>query len=473
MGEAVKVVLFLLWINFLPPLANVIWKESFNRPLDGNRVWSDGRPLFGPHKTIRGILASVLGSLILAPFLGLPWFLVGGAALLAMAGDLWSSFIKRRFNYQSGDTVPVLDQLFEGLLPLMLLAHGLALAWWQGLLVMAIFIPITSWGSWFWQHILFRPPVENYLRIIRSSVRLREWRACHQPLARWHTWFNFPNFIFYRMVMTWFFKATGLYSQGVRNTLDIRVQEETFHFSTLPPSFEGFRILLLTDLHLDGLEELTPAIIDKIQDLEVDLCLIGGDIRMEVYGAIAPSLRYLRRLIGHIRSRHGIFGVLGNHDCIEMVPDFEEAGLLMLVNDSQVVEQQDESIWIIGIDDPHYYKCHDLDMAFRGVPAQGFKILLAHSPEAYFEAAPFQPQLYLCGHTHGGQICLPGKGPLYANSRAPRFTAVGRWAYRDMIGYTSRGSGASGVPIRYNCPGEITLVTLRCIENRDVPGADT
>ena len=291
MVDVVKVVLFLLWVNFLPPLANLILKESFNQPLDGNRVLFDGRPLFGPHKTIRGVLASVLGSLVFWPLLGLPWFMVASAALLAMVGDLWSSFIKRRFNYESGDSVPVLDQLFEGLLPLFLLVQGLGLAWWQGLLVMTIFIPITIWGSWFWQHILYRPPIKNYPRIIRSSVRLREWRACHQPLARWHSWFNFPNFILYRMILTWFFKATGLYAQGVRNTLDIRLQQETFHFATLPPAFDGFRILLLTDLHLDGLDELTPTIIDKIKDLEVDLCLIGGDFRMEIYGAIAPSSR--------------------------------------------------------------------------------------------------------------------------------------------------------------------------------------
>lgn len=137
--------------------------------------------------------------------------------------------------------------------------------------------------------------------------------------------------------------------------------------------------------------------------------------------------------------------------------------MMMLVNDSQVIERDGDKIWIIGIDDPHYYRVHDLDMAFRSVPADGFKIFLAHSPEAYFEAAPFHPQLYLCGHTHGGQICLPGKGPLYTNSRAPRFTAAGSWEYQGMKGYTSRGVGASGVPIRYNCSGEITLITLRTI----------
>lgn len=461
MAEVIKVVVFLLWVNFLPPLASLIWRESFNRPLDGGRMWIDGRFLFGTHKTIRGILACVFGGIVFFPLLGQTWYIVGTAALLAMVGDLLSSFIKRRLSYVSGKPVAVLDQIFEGLFPTLFLAGYLPLIWWQIVAVMLLFIPVTIWGSSFWQYMLYKPPVKNYLRIVRSTVRIRDWRACHQPLARWHTWFNFPNFIYYRILMAFFFKSTGLYSHGVRNALQIKLQQETFTFPSLPKTFDGFRILLLTDLHLDGLDELTDVVVDKVKDLEVDLCLIGGDIRMEVYGPIAASLRCLRRLVGHIRSRHGIFGVLGNHDCIEMVPDFEEAGVLMLVNDFQDIERQNEKIWLVGIDDPHYYRVHDLDMAFRGIPAEEFKIFLAHSPEAYFEATVFNPQLYLCGHTHGGQICLPGKGPLYTNSRAPRFTAAGKWEYNGMKGYTSRGVGASGVPLRFNCPGEISLITLQ------------
>lgn len=462
--EVIKVVVFLLWVNFLPPLASLIWKESFNRPLDGGWLWIDGRFLFGAHKTIRGILASVFGGMVFSPLLGQTWYIVGTAALLAMVGDLLSSFIKRRLSYVSGKPVAVLDQIFEGLFPTLFLAGHLPLLWWQVIAVMLLFVPITIWGSGFWQYMLYKPPVKNYLRIVRSTVRIRDWRACHQPLARWHTWFNFPNFMYYRILMAFFFKSTGLYSHGVRNALQIKLRQETFSFSSLPRTFDGFRILLLTDLHLDGLDELTDVVVDNIKDLEVDLCLIGGDIRMEVYGPIAASLRRLRRLVGYIRSRHGVFGVLGNHDCIEMVPDFEEAGVLMLVNDFQEIKRQNERIWLVGIDDPHYYRVHDLDMAFRGVPAEDFKIFLAHSPEAYFEAAVFKPQLYLCGHTHGGQICLPGKGPLYTNSRAPRFTAAGKWEHNGMKGYTSRGVGASGVPLRFNCPGEISLITLRVSE---------
>ncbi len=461
MVEIIKVIIFLLWINFMPPLANLIWKEAMNQPLDGNRLWFDGRPIFGSNKTIRGILAAIAGGATLLLLLGLQWWVGVVAAGLAMTGDLLTSFIKRRLHYAPGKPVGILDQLFEGLFPTLYLALFLNLVWWQILAIMLLFIPITLLGSRFWHFVIYRPEMKNYTRIIRSTVRLREWRACHMPVARWHTLLNFPNFIFHRIALTWIFKVSGLYEQGIRNSLDIRRQEETFILHSLPQEFDGMRILFLTDLHLDGLPGLTEVIIDRVKEMDVDICLIGGDVRMDVYGPVAPSLRLLRRLLVNIRARHGIYGVLGNHDCIELVPDFEEAGMLMLVNDAQSIVRNNETIWIIGIDDPNYYKVHNLEMAFRKVPDGAFTILIAHSPEAYDEAVPYQPHLYLCGHTHGGQIRLPGRGPIYTNSRAPRFTAAGRWHYKGIEGYTSRGVGASGVPLRFNCPGEISLITLR------------
>lgn len=135
--------------------------------------------------------------------------------------------------------------------------------------------------------------------------------------------------------------------------------------------------------------------------------------------------------------------------------------MLMLVNDSWKLEKDGQALWLVGIDDPHYYKVEDLAMAFRKVDAQGCCIFLAHSPEACHSAAAYSPGLYLCGHTHAGQIRLPGRGPLITNSRAPRYTAEGRWLVKGMQGYTNRGVGASGVPLRFNCPGEITIITLR------------
>lgn len=457
----IKLTAFLLWLNFLPPLANILWGERFNRPLDNNRLWFDQHPIFGGHKTIRGILASVLGGTAVAPFIGVAFPVAAAAALLAMAGDLLSSFIKRRFNMKSGGNVIVLDQIFESLFPIFLLKGVLQLAWIQVSMILLCFISVAFLGSCFWNFIMFGTPPENYPRVIRSTVRLREWRACHIPLARWQTLLNMSSFLGHYALYNWFFKLAGLQEKGHRNVLDIRVEERDFYFTDLPHSFDGFRILLLTDLHLDGLSGLTEELARKIQDKDVDLCLLGGDIRMKTYGPMAPCLRKLRCLLPQIRSRHGILGVLGNHDCIEMTVDLEETGLIMLINDSWEICRSGESLWVVGVDDPHYYKVDDAEHAFQDVPEQAFTIFLAHSPEAYKTAADFHPRLYLCGHTHGGQICLPGRGPIFTNSRAPRFTAMGCWQYKGMTGYTSRGAGASGVPLRFNCPGEITLMTLR------------
>ncbi len=462
MSTVMLIVGFLLWVNFLPPLAHLIWGQHFfSRPVDGNQLWFDQRPVFGPNKTIRGVMMGLAGGSAAFPILGVTWWQAGLAAILVTTGDLLSSFIKRRCSMSSGKTVVVLDQLFESLFPTFYLATILQLTFGQILFVLLCFIPVAFGGSFFWNYITYRPPIENYPRLIRSTVRFREWRSCHTPLARWQTLLNLTSFLSNQVFLTSFFKLTGLHEKGVENTLNVQVEERTFSFPELPDTFNGFQILLLTDLHLDGLDNLTDELIRRVRDLKVDLCLIGGDIRMETYGPMASCLRHLRRLLPHIQSRHGILGVLGNHDCIEMTPDLEETGMVMLINDSWNIDQDGERIWVVGVDDPHYYKLDDAKRACQDVPGNDFIVFLAHSPEAYKSAAENQAKLYLCGHTHGGQICLPNRGPILTNSRAPRSTAAGQWRYLGMAGYTSRGAGASSVPLRFNCPGEIALITLR------------
>ena len=382
-------------------------------------------------------------------------------SFLVVAGDLLSSFVKRRFSVASGSPFFGLDQIFEGLFPLVLFMWLKEVVWWHGALVLLVFVPMAHFGAYFWKIIIFRPPVDNYLRIVRSTVRLKEWRACHVPLARWHVYFHFPDFLFHRVWLVSVFQALGLYERGKQNVLQIRLEEPEFILPDLPPAFDGFKILFLSDLHLDGLDGLTEEILRQINDLDYDLCLLGGDVRMEVYGPTLPALRRLRRLLQEINAPHGVLGVLGNHDCIEMVPDLEESGMLVLVNDSWLLEKNGQHLWIVGVDDPHYYKVHNLPMAFDKVGQDSCCIFLAHSPEVYEGAENYGASLYLCGHTHGGQIRLPnGFAPL-TNSRAPRFTATGQWSFGKMTGYTSRGVGASGIPVRFNCPGEITLITLK------------
>lgn len=456
-----EIIAFLLWINFLPPLASEILAKRFNQPLDFNIPWIDGSPLLGAHKTIRGIIVALIGSLLFIPILPLPWYSVLVGSSLVLAGDLLTSFSKRRMQREPGQNLPFLDQFLEGFLPLLYFYQAIPLTLLQASIVLAISMPATYFGAWIWNYLIFRTLPENSPRIIRTTTRLREWRACHQPLARWQTLFNFENFIYYRLLIGTFFHLTGLYERGLQNALDVKIKEHEIFLPDLPDIFSDFRILFMTDLHLDGMLELTDVIIDRLKNEKFDLCLIGGDIRMEQYGSIVSSVRQLRRLVEHIDSRHGVLGVLGNHDCIEMVPDLEEAGITMLINDSWPIAKDDQEIWLVGIDDPHFYKVHDLQMAFRNVPEKAFKIFLSHSPEAYEEASRFKPQLFLCGHTHGGQITLAGWGPIFTHSRAPRFTAGGIWKHKGMLGFTSPGVGASGVPIRFNCPGELSVLYLR------------
>ena len=100
--------------------------------------------------------------------------------------------------------------------------------------------------------------------------------------------------------------------------------------------------------------------------------------------------------------------------------------------------------------------------AAEPIPEAAFAILLSHTPEIYKQASHAGFDLLLSGHTHGGQICLPGSIPVTLDSVLPRRLGAGAWHYSKMLGYTSVGAGSSVVAVRYNCPPEITLHRLRC-----------
>jgi hypothetical protein len=151
---------------------------------------------------------------------------------------------------------------------------------------------------------------------------------------------------------------------------------------------------------------------------------------------------------------------LGNHDTIRMVPALEEIGIRMLLNESEAIERGGQHIHLVGIDDAHYYRVDNIEKAASNVPAAEFSILLSHTPEIYRQAAHAGFQLMLSGHTHGGQICLPGAIPIILDSVLPRRMGAGAWTYRGMVGYTSVGVGSSILPVRLNCPPEITLHRL-------------
>ncbi len=454
--------LVLLWlINFAPPLLAFLLDTRWSTPLDRGRLFLDGKPLFGPHKTIRGVFSAVVTGFAVAPLVGLPWFVGGGAAVLSMAGDLFSSFIKRRLNLPSGSAVPVLDQLFEGAFPLIILSSWVGTHPVTLLSLVVIFCVGAYVGSHFFKKILLQQPFEGYPRPVKSRVRFRELTSCQIRSAPWAHMFHFEDVVMYRVVMNTVFRWLGLLEPGKINALNIKRQRLNLNFPDLPEAFDGYKLLLMTDLHLDGLDGLVERLQTLLAEEPVDLCLLGGDYRMENYGPSDQAVERLRRLVPHIRARDGVLAVLGNHDCPEMVAALKEERIRFLVNEAYCLHRNSNRLWIVGLDDPHYFRADDMEQALSQVPPESFIILLVHSPEVADEAAHYGVRLYLCGHTHAGQIQLPRIGPLFTHSRSPRSLVQGLWKYKNVIGYTSAGVGVSGSPVRFRTHGEIVFITLK------------
>ena len=143
-----------------------------------------------------------------------------------------------------------------------------------------------------------------------------------------------------------------------------------------------------------------------------------------------------------------------------MLPDMEDLDIHVLMNEHVSHIYEGETLYLAGIDDAHFFGVHDIATALTGIPIEACAILLSHTPEVYRQAAHAGTDLLLCGHTHGGQICLPGGYPLTLDARIPRRFGNGAWQYADMLGYTSPGAGSSIVDVRLNCPPEITLHIL-------------
>ena len=254
-------------------------------------------------------------------------------------------------------------------------------------------------------------------------------------------------------------KLSGLYWRARRNAERIIVKQNEVRSKDLPLRFDGFTILHISDMHVDMNEAAMRRLIELVGELRYDLCVLTGDFRGKTFGPFEAALDGVGRVRAHLRGP--IYGVLGNHDTIQMVPGLEAMGMRILINECEVISRDDEQIFLAGVDDAHFYRMDNIEKASLQIPDRAFSILLSHTPEIYRQAAHAQFSLMLSGHTHGGQICLPGSIPITLESALPRRMGAGAWQYQNMMGYTSVGAGSSVVPVRLNCPPEITLHCLR------------
>ena len=254
-------------------------------------------------------------------------------------------------------------------------------------------------------------------------------------------------------------RLSGLAGRARANYLAPRIIECHWRLPRLPLAFAGFRLLQLSDLHLDLDSDFTPALIAIMRGLDYDAAVVTGDFRNTTYDNHATAVAEAGKLIATLREPR--LGILGNHDFIEQVPELESLGLPILLNEATSLNRGPDQLWIAGIDDSHFYSTHDLARVVTMLPSHACTILLAHSPEIVLELPKDRFDLVLCGHTHGGQLCLPGGHWLHVpvHGLRPEFIR-GPWRIDDTQGYTSPGTGGCGVPARLNCPGELTIHVL-------------
>jgi uncharacterized protein len=230
------------------------------------------------------------------------------------------------------------------------------------------------------------------------------------------------------------------------------------YLKRLPPKLNGFRIIQLSDTHHSpqtGLKHIERAV--KIANrLKPDMFLLTGDYVSHERQYIAP----VAAVLGKLKSRYGTYACLGNHDHwtdAELVTDlFRGEGINMLVNSGFRFEARGASFWLCGVDDYMVGKT-DVPAALKGSFPDEMKLLLAHNPIIFREAARLRVDLTLSGHTHGGQIRMRNT----ENNIIPRRRKAGLHRRYGSQLYITRGIGTVVVPLRYQCPPEISLIELR------------
>ncbi len=300
----------------------------------------------------------------------------------------------------------------------------------------------------------------------KTAQRLNPQRALmeldyHQRwLCRGHGRIAIENIRPLRSMLELLFRIPTVRDRAEEYIRSIRLTTFEWRFDALPPAFGNYRILHLSDLHIDAIDGLPEAIHKTIRNSRPDLIVLTGDYRFETGGNIHLVLEYMQHLMDGLPRCDGIFGILGNHDTGEFVEPFEAMGMRMLINESCILRRGADCIGLIGLDDCHYYGADDLEKALHGMDPGLFRILLVHSPELFHEARCAGIDFYLCGHTHGGQIRLPLFGAPITNAACPRRFSDRIWRHGGTQGYTHRGTGSSCIPFRLNCPPEATLHIL-------------
>jgi predicted MPP superfamily phosphohydrolase len=236
-----------------------------------------------------------------------------------------------------------------------------------------------------------------------------------------------------------------------------------------PERLNGFKIALLSDFHYDPYFSVHPlrAAIDMVNGIHPDLVALTGDfVSMPLLHTdddkAAQDAEPCARLLSQMHAPHGLWAVMGNHDYYTNPGIVTEAlraeGINVLANQSAAIEQDNARFWLGGVNDVLGQSAR-LDRTLHNVPADEATVLMAHEPDYADHVARSAVDLQLSGHSHGGQVRVPFMRPLYLPDMARKYV-WGLYRIGSLTLYTNPGLGTVGIPVRLNCPPEITLLTL-------------
>ena len=236
----------------------------------------------------------------------------------------------------------------------------------------------------------------------------------------------------------------------------------------LPPALENVRILHITDLHLrTRWPRQLDDVIARVQQDPPDLILFTGDF-VDDKRDHGPAMPLVRKLIGGLRAKFGMFAILGNHDGDLLAPKLHGLGVRVIAHQRVDAIVNGAPIELIGGPGPERL---DLDEHFLhaippkrpGVP----RIVLCHYPDLIRAMKALEPDLYLAGHTHGGQICLPNERAILTHDSLPRHLCKGAHDVDGTCLIVGRGFGFTTIPMRVFCPAEVVEVRLTRMENAE------
>ena len=240
-----------------------------------------------------------------------------------------------------------------------------------------------------------------------------------------------------------------------------------------PSRLDGFTIALLSDFHYDPYFSVHPirSAVEVVNGLRPDLIALTGDfVSVPLVGNSAKGAADAEpcaELVGKLRAPHGVWSVLGNHDVFSDADRVTNAlhavGISTLSNRSIAIEKDEARFWLGGVDDVLGGSA-DVPRTLRGIPNEEAVVLMAHEPDYADYVARYPVDLQLSGHTHGGQVRLPYVRPLYLPALAKKYV-WGLFKIRGLTLYTNAGIGTVELPVRWNCPPEITFITVRKSQN--------